>query len=68
MGAETALAIGVGTLLGGGMWGMNEYSKSQERKAAKSTPGAPNLDIGNLTAGEAKESASKKMRQSDDEE
>jgi hypothetical protein len=55
------VTIGVAALLGGGMWGMSEYSKSQERKASKgAASAAPNQDIGNLTKDEAQASASKK--------
>lgn len=63
MGAETALAIGVATLLGGAAFGMSEYSNAQSRKAAKSLASAQstNTDTGNLTSEEATASASKRM-------
>jgi len=66
MGAETALAIGVATLLGGAAWGASEMSASGQRKDAANAKrdaanAAKNQDLGNLTEGEASASASKKM-------
>lgn len=59
MGAETALALGIATLLGGAAYGASEYTKFQDRKTMKSAPPATQ-DIGNLTTSEAQASASKK--------
>lgn len=66
MGAETALAIGVATLLGGAAWGASEMSASGQRKDAANAKrdaanAAKNQDLGNLSEGEASMSASKKM-------
>ena len=66
MGAETALALGIATLLGGAAWGASEISASGQRKDAKNAAAdaanaAKNQNLGNLSGEEASLSASKKM-------